>query len=82
MRKSHRGSRERHQGMERGTLRWSGILLALLLGCGLATYYVHVYGETDEGDEENSVTSQLIVRKDVARPVLTPAIVTQRVAEQ
>ena len=65
-----------------GTLRWSGILLALLLGCGLATYYVHVYGETDEEDEEDSVTSQLIVRKDVARPVLTPAIVTQRVAEQ
>lgn len=65
-----------------GTLRWFGILLSLLLGCGLATYYVHVYGETDEEDEEDSVTSQLIVRKDVARPVLTPAIVTQRVAEQ
>jgi hypothetical protein len=65
-----------------GTLRWFGILLALLLGCGLATYYVHVYAETDEDDEEDSVTSQLIVSKDLARSVLTPAIVTPRVAEQ
>ena len=65
-----------------GTLRWFGILLALLLGCGLATYYVHVYGETDEEDEEGSVTSQLIVGKDLARSVLTPAIVTPRAAEQ
>src|ERR1043166_7234270 len=31
-----------------GTLKWFGIALALLLGCGLASYYYHVYGETDE----------------------------------
>src|SRR5437762_12595190 len=30
------------------TLKWFGILLALLVGCGLATYYYHVYGESDE----------------------------------
>src|SRR3954467_12561915 len=29
-------------------LRWVGITLALLVGCGLASYYYHVYGETDE----------------------------------
>jgi hypothetical protein len=52
------------------TLRWFGILLALLLGCGLATYYVHVYGEVDEEDEEDSVTSQLILRKDAPGPAL------------
>ena len=45
-----------------GTLKWCGILLALLVGCGLATYYVHVYGEQDEQDEEDSVTSQLSLR--------------------
>jgi hypothetical protein len=30
------------------TLRWAGILLVLLIGCGLASYYFHVYGEQDE----------------------------------
>src|SRR5215813_10410650 len=30
------------------TLRWFGITLALLVGCGLASYYYHVYGEADE----------------------------------
>jgi hypothetical protein len=38
-------------------LRWAGILVALLVGCGLASYYVHVYDEEDE--EEESVTSSL-----------------------
>jgi hypothetical protein len=42
-----------------GTLKWFGILLALLLGCGLASYYMHVYEESDEEDQEDSVTSQL-----------------------
>lgn len=33
-------------------LKWAGILLVLLFCCGLVTYYVHVYGESDEQDEE------------------------------
>jgi len=33
-----------------GTLKWFGILLVLLLGCGLASYYCHLYLE-DNGDE-------------------------------
>src|SRR5262245_43079425 len=37
------------------TLKWFGILLALLLGCGLASYYMHVYAESDEEDQEDSV---------------------------
>jgi hypothetical protein len=37
----------------RQTLRWAGILLVLLIGCGLASYYVHLYGEEDEQDEQN-----------------------------
>jgi hypothetical protein len=36
-----------------GTLKWFGILLALLIGCGLVTYYVHLYEETDEGDQQD-----------------------------
>src|SRR5579871_3093743 len=41
------------------TLRWAGILLILLVGCGLASYYVHVYGEEDEDQEDQSLTSSL-----------------------
>ena len=32
------------------TLRWLGILLLLLIGCGLASYYCHLYGESDEDE--------------------------------
>ena len=35
------------------TLRWTGILLALLVGCGLASYYFHVYGEEPDQQEDN-----------------------------
>src|ERR1017187_7977837 len=34
-----------------GTLKWLGILLVVLLGCGLASYYCHVYLE-DQGDDQ------------------------------
>jgi hypothetical protein len=33
------------------TLKWLGILFVMLVGCGLSSYYVHLYGETDEEDE-------------------------------
>ena len=40
------------------TLRWFGILLLLLVCCGLASYYVHLYNESDEDDQpENSATA-------------------------
>jgi len=41
------------------SLKWLGITLALLAGCGLASYYYHVYGETDEDDEQDTQTSAL-----------------------
>ena len=34
------------------TLKWLGIMLALLVGCGLASYYCHMYLESDEGDDQ------------------------------
>ena len=43
------------------TVKWFGIMLALLLGCGLASYYYHVYGETDEEDQQDTQTSALRV---------------------
>jgi len=41
----------------RGTLKWCGILLALLVGCGMASLYSHNYLESDEPAEEESLTS-------------------------
>jgi hypothetical protein len=43
-----------------GTLKWVGIMLALLLGCGLASYYYHVFAESDEEQADETVTSELI----------------------
>src|SRR5271157_3026449 len=34
------------------TLKWLGIMVALLVGCGLASYYCHLYLETDEEDDQ------------------------------
>ena len=39
------------------TLKWFGVMLALLLGCGLASYYYHLYGETDEEDQQQEETA-------------------------
>ncbi|MGD0871765.1 MAG: hypothetical protein ABSB88_19600 [Bryobacteraceae bacterium] len=56
-----------------GTLKWFGILLLLLTGCGLASYYCHMYLETDEEDQpDNSTVSQLQGPTD-ARAHKTPA---------
>jgi len=43
------------------TLRWIGLMLVLLAGCGLATYYVHINEETDdEEDQTNSAVSRVV----------------------
>lgn len=47
------------------TLRWSGILLSLLVACGLATYYYHLNYEDEDDEEEESMTE--------IRPVSLPA---------
>jgi hypothetical protein len=46
------------------TLRWLGILLVLLIGCGLSTYWVHVYGESDQdnSDEGDQTVTSLVLR--------------------
>ena len=40
------------RGWNAQSLRWLGLALALLIGCGLASYYSHVYLE-DSGDESD-----------------------------
>ena len=42
-----------------GTLKWFVITLALLLLCGLTTYYYHLYGETDQDEQDNGSISRL-----------------------
>jgi len=39
------------------TLKWFGILLVLLLGCGLASYYCHLYLEDQGDDQPDDATS-------------------------
>jgi hypothetical protein len=61
-----------------GTLKWFGIALALLLGCGLSSYYVHMYGEGDEQDEEDTQTSSYsLLVPDLPPRTLAQCRVTQ-----
>jgi hypothetical protein len=50
------------------TLRWAGILLVLLIGCGLASYYFHLYGEQDEDQQDDSLTSYVVRGASGFRP--------------
>jgi len=36
------------------TLKWFGAMLALLVACGVVTYYYHLYGEDDQEDEQGT----------------------------
>src|SRR5579862_842544 len=36
------------------TLWWAGILIALLIGCGVASYYYHLYEEQEQEEEEGT----------------------------
>jgi hypothetical protein len=38
------------------SLKWLGLMLALLVGCGLASYYAHMNEETDQGDQPDGET--------------------------
>jgi hypothetical protein len=49
-----------------GTVKWVGITLALLLLCGLITYYYHIYGENDQTDEGDSSISLLVVTRSTS----------------
>ena len=51
------GALEGTQAWNGRTLRWLAILAVLLAGCGLSSYYVHMYGESDEDeDSQDSAT--------------------------
>jgi len=50
------------------TLKWTGLTLLLLIACGLASFYAHVYLEDDETDQDqdNSTISQAVSNPAVA----------------
>jgi hypothetical protein len=56
------------------TLKWLGIMLALLVGCGLASYYCHMYLETDEGDDQqdSAFVGQVGNLQRVGNPPVAP----------
>jgi preprotein translocase subunit SecG len=56
----------------RGTLRWTAILTVLLVCCGLASYYVHLYGE-EEDDEDQTEQSVSRIVQPVRPPALPPS---------
>jgi len=45
------------------TLRWLGILAALLIGCGLASYYYHVYEEQQDQEDDTVSSSGFAVKE-------------------
>jgi hypothetical protein len=63
---------EKKQAWNGGTLRWFGILLALLVGCGLASYYYHVYGESDEDNQDDTMNSMVVRPQGYASPTVPP----------
>jgi hypothetical protein len=52
------------------TLRWLGVLVLVVVGCGLSTYYVHVYGETDEDDQDQQEEPTALPASAVVPPEL------------
>lgn len=56
------------------TLKWFGLTLLLLLGCGLASFYAHVYLEDDDTDPDqgNSTISQAMVHSQAALLIAGP----------
>jgi hypothetical protein len=43
------------------TLKWLGLMLALLLVCGLTSYYAHLYLEDDENDQDQNDSAMSLV---------------------
>jgi hypothetical protein len=59
------------------TLRWAGILLALLIGCGCASYYYHTY-EEDNGDDTEENVPAVHPARSLRNPHEAAALVRHR----
>jgi hypothetical protein len=44
------------------TLKWLGAMLALLVACGVVTYYYHLYGEEDDQQDGQGTSIAGVIR--------------------
>ena len=53
------------------TLKWLGLMLVLMAGCGFASYYAHMYLEEDEGDQDqdNGAVSLVAPPLEASSPI-------------
>jgi len=58
------------------TLKWFGILIVLLLGCGLASYYSHLYLEDDEDQQDDNSKASWVMPAAPVRGEALPAVGT------
>jgi hypothetical protein len=49
----------RESAWNTGTLKWFGILLAILVACGMVTLWVHQNLEDDQGGEQETSTASV-----------------------
>lgn len=54
---------ERDQTWNSRSLRWLGVTIALLLCCGLASYYAHLNEDTDDEDQPEASSLSSSVRR-------------------
>jgi hypothetical protein len=59
------------------TLKWFGAMLALLVACGVATYYYHLYGEDEDQQDEQGTsiagvrdTLSIHVQESIGGPIV------------
>ena len=52
------------------TLKWFGLTVLLTIGCGIASYYAHVYLEEDDTDQEQDNTAISMVERPGLESVL------------
>ena len=53
------------------TLRWLGLTLLLLIGCGLASYYAHVYLEEDDSEQDQDNSAISLLNRPESRRIVT-----------
>lgn len=55
-----------------GSLKWFGITLVLLAACGMASYYVHMYGEEDDDqpEEQQSGVARIVAPQRIPGPTV------------
>jgi hypothetical protein len=56
------------------TLKWFGLMLVLVAGCGFASYYAHMYLEEDDSDQDQDNGAVSLVAPPVPAPWLLPRL--------